>query len=173
VAFSISHAIISREEGENIRHLAAIYFTYLYWVSIIWIIFCIVDIIRHKRKLNIHSNIFEKNQRSKCSSIPHFNLQLFNDSDQEEDEEIEPIKSKNHSPSKSFDDISDRPTHILTRRHTLDPNGIHTLRNYVSHRKDTIVQRVIGYNYDDHSTAGGLYIRVGIGSKEAEPDSAV
>jgi hypothetical protein len=51
------------------------------------------------------------------------------------------------------------------RRQTLDPNGRHTLRHYVSHRKDTIVQRVIGYNYDDHSTAGGLYIRVGIGSK--------
>jgi hypothetical protein len=54
---------------------------------------------------------------------------------------------------------------VLTRRHALDAGGVHNLRNYVRHRKNSIVQRVIGYNYDDHSTAGGLYIRVGIGSK--------
>ena len=54
---------------------------------------------------------------------------------------------------------------VLTRRHALDPGGVHNLRSYMRHRKDSIVQRVIGYNYDDHSTAGGLYIRVGIGSK--------
>jgi hypothetical protein len=54
---------------------------------------------------------------------------------------------------------------VATRRHALDPGGAHNLRSYVRHRKDSIVQRVIGYNYDDHSTAGGLYIRVGIGSK--------
>jgi hypothetical protein len=53
---------------------------------------------------------------------------------------------------------------VLTRRPALDPGGVHNLRNYVRHRKDSIVQRVIGYNYDDQSTAGGLYIRVGIGS---------
>jgi hypothetical protein len=57
---------------------------------------------------------------------------------------------------------------VLTRRHALDPGAIHNLRSYVRHRKDSIVQRVIGYNYDDHSTAGGLYIRVGIGSKMKE-----
>jgi hypothetical protein len=54
---------------------------------------------------------------------------------------------------------------VLNRRHALDPGAAQNLRSYVRHRKDSIVQRVIGYNYDDHSTAGGLYIRVGIGSK--------
>jgi len=102
----------------------------------------------------------------KFSSIPHSNLQLSNNSDEEQ--EIDSNTDENLSESQSLDNLSilrNRPIHILMRRQTLDPNGRHTLRNYVSHRKDTIVQRVIGYNYDDHSTAGGLYIRVGIGSK--------
>ncbi|CAF2765394.1 unnamed protein product [Rotaria sp. Silwood2] len=143
VAFSISRAIIPHEQGENIKDLAAIYFTYLYWLSIIWIIFCIADIIRHKRKLNIHSsrinrldsnniqmNIFRKNQNLKYSSTSHFNK------------------------SKSSDNLA-----FFMRRETID----HTLKNDAHHRKNPIFQRVIGYNYDDYSTAGGLYIRVGIG----------
>ncbi len=86
------------------------------------------------------------------------------DDDDEEEEESNSSLDQTDSQSQSSM-IINRPVHVLTRRQTLDPNGTHTLRNYVSHRKDTIVQRVIGYNYDDHSTAGGLYIRVGIGSK--------
>jgi hypothetical protein len=100
----------------------------------------------------------------KFSATPHYNLQLFQNSD--DDDEIESIRHENHS--QSLDDLSaiiNRPTPVLTRRKALDPNETHTLRTYVCHRKDTIVKRVIGYNYDDHSTAGGLYIRVGIGSK--------
>lgn len=58
-----------------------------------------------------------------------------------------------------------RTRSVLNRRHALDLGGVHHLRSYVRHRKNSIVQRVMGYNYDDHSTAGGLYIRVGIGSK--------
>ncbi|CAF5117680.1 unnamed protein product, partial [Rotaria sp. Silwood1] len=86
VAFSISRAIIPREQGENIKDLAAvlkikIYFTYLYWLSIIWIIFCIADIVGHKRQSNIYSskinsldsnhiqmNMFRKNRNFKYSS---------------------------------------------------------------------------------------------------------
>jgi hypothetical protein len=90
----------------------------------------------------------------------------------DDEREIVPI-----SRSHSLDDISrrssiySRPNHnhsardVLTRRHALDTGGVNHLRNYMRHRKNSIVQRVIGYNYDDHSTAGGLYIRVGIGSK--------
>ncbi|UJR22573.1 hypothetical protein I4U23_025620 [Adineta vaga] len=179
VAFSISHALIPREEGENIKHLAAIYFTYLYWVSIAWIVFCIVDIVRHKRKLHTHltginkldsnpmkMNIFQKHHDLKLNSIPQFNLELFNNSD--DDEETHSIKSTlnddiQSSQSDNLSSVMARPRNILMRRQVLDPTGTHTLRNYVSHRKDAIVQRIIGYNYDDHSTAGGLYIRVGIG----------
>ncbi len=53
----------------------------------------------------------------------------------------------------------------MTRRHALDSIEQHHLRTYIRRRKNSIVQHVIGYNYDDHSTAGGLYTRVGIGSK--------
>ena len=81
-----------------------------------------------------------------------------------------------HSKSQSLDNLSIKSSVIMrkhvnptrdvsTRRHALDPGAAHNLRTYVRHRKDSIVQRVIGYNYDDNSTAGGLYIRVGIGSK--------
>ena len=93
-------------------------------------------------------NIFQKNQNS-------------NNSDQEH--EICSTQSTTNEDNES--NIISRPMNVLNRRQTLDPNGRHTLRNYVCLRKDTIVQRVMGYNYDDHSTAGGLYIRVGIGSK--------
>lgn len=200
VAFSISHALIPREQGENIKHLAAvrnfqnisfpsysllfsfqIYFTYLYWVSIAWIVFCIVDIVRHKRKLHTHlaginkldsnrmpMNIFCKHHGGKLASMPQFNLELLHHSDNDESNSN---KSISDGGSRSSDDLSSlmpRPHNVLMRRQVLDPTGTHTLRNYVSHRKDTIVQRIIGYNYDDHSTAGGLYIRVGTGSKKNE-----
>lgn len=85
------------------------------------------------------------------------------------------------SRSHSLDDNSPRssaysrrnrfaPRDVLTRRHALDAGGVHHLRSYMRIRKNSIVQRVIGYNYDDHSTAGGLYIRVGIGSKRSLSD---
>jgi hypothetical protein len=32
VAFSISHAIIPREEGENIKHLAAVFLLLLFFI---------------------------------------------------------------------------------------------------------------------------------------------
>jgi len=133
--------------------------------------------------------------------MPHFNLQLFDDSDefQSEKDDNETRKERSgtitskqtdddddddhhhmlphaRSKSQSLDNLSTKssvimrkhvpPTRdVLTRRPALDPGAMHNLRSYVRHRKDSIVQRVIGYNYDDHSTAGGLYIRVGIGSK--------
>ncbi|CAF1128552.1 unnamed protein product [Rotaria sordida] len=175
VAFSISHAIIPYEQGEYIKDLAAIYFTYLYWLSIIWIIFCITDIIGHKRKVNIHSsrinsldsnhiqmNICRTNQHLKYSPISHFNLRTFNNSNKKQETYL--INENNHNKSKSSDNLSifmNRPMNIFMRRQIID----HTLKNDVHHhhQKDPIVQRVIGYNYDDYSTASGLYIRVGIG----------
>ncbi|CAF1605495.1 unnamed protein product, partial [Adineta ricciae] len=176
VAFSISHALIPREQGENIKHLAAIYFTYLYWVSIAWIVFCIIDIVRHKRKLHIHlaginkldsnrmpMNIFCKHHDGKLAPMPQFNLELINHSDNEESHSNKSTLDDDSQSSDGLSSLMARPRNVLMRRQVLDPTGTHTLRNYVSHRKDTIVQRIIGYNYDDHSTAGGLYIRVGTG----------
>jgi hypothetical protein len=101
-------------------------------------------------------NIFHKIQDFKF--IPTIDS---NDSDREDNT----CSSTSTGNEDNSSNIISRPVHVVSRRQALDPSGTHTLRNYVSHRKDTIVQRVIGYNYDDHSTAGGLYIRVGIGSK--------
>jgi len=148
-------------------------------------------------------------------STPHFNLQLFDDSDgfpsednvneianerralnlpkqplnndiddDDEEDDDDDDDDIGHSSnlgrsryrSQSLDDLSEKTgsqvrkrsvaaRDVTTRRRALDPGDVHNLRSYVRHRKDSIVQRVIGYNYDDHSTAGGLYIRVGIGSK--------
>ncbi|CAF1471933.1 unnamed protein product, partial [Didymodactylos carnosus] len=73
---------------------------------------------------------------------------------------------------KSLEDVSlpvkrtvnlQRSRNTDDRRSALDTGGINNLRAYIRHRKDSIVQHVIGYNYDDKSTAGGLYIRVGTG----------
>ena len=157
-----------------------IYFTYLYWVSIAWIVFCIVDIVRHKRKLHTHlagiskldsnrmpMNIFSKHHDEKLASMPQFNLELINHSDNDESHSNKSILDADSQSSDGLSSLMARPRNVLMRRQVLDPTGTHTLRNYVSHRKDTIVQRIIGYNYDDHSTAGGLYIRVGTGSKKS------
>jgi hypothetical protein len=116
-----------------------------------------------------------------CSSKKdqNFKVQLFDDSDEghetgstkpyiNDDDDDDDSFYHTRSKSQSSENLSmhmRRPVNVLIRRQTLDPSGTRSLRNYVRHRKETIVQRVIGYNYDDHSTAGGLYIRVGIGSK--------
>lgn len=54
---------------------------------------------------------------------------------------------------------------VFMRRRALDITETQDLKTHIQHRRNSIVQHVIGYNYDDHSTAGGLYTRVGIGSK--------
>ena len=100
----------------------------------------------------------------------------FEEDDDDDDDDNDKSVHHDHSRSHSLDNLSHESSLTMrrhvdsmrdaeTRRHALVPGAAHTLRNYVRHRKDTIVQRVIGYNYDDNSTAGGLYIRVGIGSK--------
>ncbi|CAF1329101.1 unnamed protein product [Rotaria magnacalcarata] len=180
VAFSISSAIIPSEQGENIKDLAAIYFTYLYWVSIIWITFCIVDIIRHKRRLHTHStrvnsldsnhtetNLFRKNQDLRFSSKSYFNLRTFNNYNQNQDQ-ISTITADNYynNKSKSSDNLSifmSKPINILISEQNINLNGTRAIGNEIHQQSDTIFDRDIGYNYDDHSTAGGLYIRVGIG----------
>ncbi|CAF0779573.1 unnamed protein product [Rotaria sordida] len=52
---------------------------------------------------------------------------------------------------------------VRGRRSTLSAIEQHDLRTYVRRRRDSIVQHIIGYNYDDNSTVGGLYTRIGIG----------
>jgi len=130
---------------------------------------------------------------NKSSSTPYINLQLFEDCEEDQLDnkdnqcsEIIPNKQltdhdnmlniRNHrTRSNSLDNPSHRSSatdlpmdttrNVLTRRGALDPTEQHKLRTYVRHRKNSIVQHVIGYNYDDKSIVGGLYTRIGIGSK--------
>jgi hypothetical protein len=57
---------------------------------------------------------------------------------------------------------TDANTEALTTT-CIDLQVVH--ESETDNRRDSIVEHVIGYNYDDNSTVGGLYIRVGIGSK--------
>ncbi|CAF4008150.1 unnamed protein product [Rotaria sp. Silwood2] len=121
----------------------------------------------------------------------HMNLNLFDDVEKDgldgnddvrlETNSIKPLAETEETPSfrdrrikfNSSDNILDRSStekspsntvrDILIRRHALDSIEKHHLRAYVRHRKNSIVQHVIGYNYDDNSLVGGLYTRVGIG----------
>ncbi|CAF1261717.1 unnamed protein product [Rotaria sordida] len=78
-----------------------------------------------------------------------------------------------HSKLNSLDNVShqslgtkspiDTTRDIFTRRRALDPIEQHDLKTYIHHRKNSIVQHVIGYNYDDNFIVSGLYTRVGIG----------
>ena len=103
---------------------------------------------------------------------------VFDFSEDQNDDDEEEVLTDCRERSNSLDNVSFRSTpkkvsidltrDVLTRRHALDSTESHHLRSYVRHRKNSIVQHVIGYNYDDNSTAGGLYTRVGIGSKPRE-----
>ncbi|CAF0938201.1 unnamed protein product [Rotaria sordida] len=76
--------------------------------------------------------------------------------------EMKVLATQNHHSSAATSP-TDTTRDITTRRRALDPLGKHHLIKYVRHRRDSIVQHVIGYNYDDNSVVGGLYTRVGIG----------
>jgi len=134
------------------------------------------------------STVSEASQES--SITPCSNLQLFeacdedqlNDNNDNEQPEITPNKqSQDNEHRVSFHDHRDKPNSsenlaprlsamdstrsVLTRRHALAPTEKQDLRTYMRRRRNSIVQHVIGYNYDDNSSVGGLYTRVGIGSK--------
>ena len=60
-----------------------------------------------------------------------------------------------------------KPFNIFMKQQTSDSSGdICVIRSHVSYPKDTIIQRVNTYNYDDHFTVGGPHVRVGIESKQ-------
>jgi len=176
--------------------------------------FCIIDIIHHRKSLKIptsplnrlisnhtgvigeirpslnkHISTTSEAQRQ-SSNTPCVNFHLFDESKEDEldendneqpeipsdEQSTDNVNTSNfHEKSNSLDKLSHRSSaeraimdttrDVSTRRHALDPAEQRLLRTYVRHRKNSIVQHVIGYNYDDNSTAGGLYTRVGIGSK--------
>lgn len=133
------------------------------------------------------SNVSEAHRNS--SLTPYTNLPLFEtcvenslDDNDNERSEIHPNRPSvdnddtchfydNRAKSNSSNNVSQRSSvidttrDILTRRHAMDSTEKQDLKTYMFHRRNSIVQHVIGYNYDDNSTVGGLYTRVGIGSK--------
>ncbi|CAF1039645.1 unnamed protein product [Didymodactylos carnosus] len=158
-------------------------------------LFFMVDIVRHSRRINLNTNKSKRGSHLNINgpvgrsdvltaiakTTPHHDLKLFDDL------ELDETRDKIHSLSeqhvddndngsdleKSLEDVSSpvkrtvnlqRSRNTDDRRSALDTGGINNLRAYIRHRKDSIVQHVIGYNYDDKSTAGGLYIRVGTGT---------
>ncbi|CAF1294944.1 unnamed protein product [Rotaria sordida] len=52
---------------------------------------------------------------------------------------------------------------VRGRQSALSAIGQRDLGTFVRRRRDSIVQHIIGYNYDGNSTVGGLYTRIGIG----------
>ncbi|CAF1142344.1 unnamed protein product, partial [Didymodactylos carnosus] len=157
-------------------------------------LFFIVDIVRHRRKINLNTNKSKSGShlningpvgrgdviKNLVKTTPYYGLKIFDDL------ELDETHNDNHSLSDHHEDDDDnggdleksleemslpikRTVHNQRsraaddRRLALDTGGVSNLRAYIRHRKDSIVQRVIGYNYDDKSTAGGLYIRVGTG----------
>ena len=180
-------------------------------------IFCIIDIIRHQRKVKIPTstlNRLDSNYTSlsddvhlarnkllststeanrKASTTTCIDLQVVHESEEDQldnSEDKRPEMNLNElstdnkdtlsfhdhrSKSSSLENLSHQPSAtkspidmtggVSTRRHALGATKQLDLRPYVRHRRDSIVQQVIGYNYDDNSTVGGLYIRIGIGSK--------
>ncbi len=72
-----------------------------------------------------------------------------------------------HSKSNSLENLSHQPSATKSPTDMTGGGSIRqrVLRHYLRYRRDRIGQHVIGYNYDDNSTVGGLYIRIGIGSK--------
>ncbi len=144
--------------------------------------FCIIDIIHHRNKVKIPTNtlnrlVLEVNQES--LTTPNMNLKFFDTCEEDqlnENDQTEIIENENPFHRVTSENGScrssalDTTRDVLTRRHALDSTEKQDLRIYMRHRRDSIVQHVIGYNYDDNSIVGGLYTRVGIGSKIKKKD---
>ncbi|CAF1483488.1 unnamed protein product [Adineta ricciae] len=159
VAFSVSYAIVQGERAEMIKILARSYFIYLYWVSIIWITFCMIDIHRYQRISNkCKSASSEANRKS--SMATYADLQVHHVS--------EDITTSNDRDNK-LNSLKDLSHLSLTKKSSTDirksvqihENTHNTIEQH--DRKDHVVKHTIGYNYDKNSTVDGLYTRIGIG----------
>ncbi|CAF2537011.1 unnamed protein product [Rotaria sp. Silwood2] len=143
VSLSISHAIVPTWEAEIIKHLTEL-------------------------------KLFDESEKSQLGDNDEAQLEKNSNESVTDKEEALSFRGR-RIKSDSSDNLLDRlsiakPTmdtvrDILTRRRALDPAEKHNLIAYVRHRRESIFQHVIGYNYDDNSIVGGLYTRVGIGSK--------
>ncbi|CAF1080766.1 unnamed protein product [Adineta ricciae] len=161
------------------------YFIYLYWVSIIWITFCMIDIHRYQRTSNkldsnhIHLTSDNHLNRNKCRSASteanrkssrttYTDLQAPHASQEDQSDNSEDIATSNDHGNK-LNSLKDLSHLSLTKKSSTDitksvqdhENTQNTIEQ--CDRKDHIVQNTIGYNYDKNSTVDGLYTRIGIG----------
>lgn len=156
-------------------------------------IFCITDVIRHRRKVKIpmttlhtlnsnHMDLTDdvdlaRNKliststeaNTKALTTTCINLQVVHESEKDQvhnNEDKHPEMNLNRLSTDNKDTLSFHDHH----------NKLNSLEN-LSHQSSATKlptdmtrgvstrQHAIGYNYDGSSTVGGLYIRVGIGSK--------
>lgn len=148
------------------------------------------------KSISISSDANRKSVNTAYVNIPLIDDHVDDESDHAENEQPEKTsneqsmenvdESDSHEErarSNSLDDYSRRSStvkspielkrNVSIRRHALDPMESHNLKTYVRHRKNSIVQHAIGYNYDDSSSVGGLYTRVGIGSKLIQKNKSI
>lgn len=134
MVFSISHAIVSGEEGEVIKHstkvnirltnnidltLLQIYFICLYWISISWIIFCMVNIIRHRNRVKVPTDsnrtnlIGDVNRQTSITSV--INVQLLDEIEEDlsDESDNEPSEINNNKPSTDNDDTHHKKSNSL------------------------------------------------------------
>ena len=95
--------------------LSQIYFTYLYWVSIIWIIFCIVDIVRHRKKLHTGKASGKKFEPNISSTPTAHTRALLSDAVGKERQPRSPVTSDFNLHI--FDDSDDAPSDDETDEH--------------------------------------------------------
>jgi hypothetical protein len=156
-------------------------------------IFCFVDIIRHQRRVKIPTSTLNRldsnhtdltndvhlagnkliststEANTKASTTTCIDLQVVHES-----EENQFDNSENKRPEMNVNELStDNKDTVIFHNHHSKSNSLENLSHQPSATKSptdmtrgvSTRQHVIGYNYDDNSTVGGLYIRIGIGSK--------
>jgi hypothetical protein len=156
-------------------------------------IFCFVDIIRHQRRVKIPTstlNRLDSNHTDltndvhlagnkliststegnrKASTTTCIDLQVVHESEADQLD-----NSEDKRPEMNLSELStDNKDTVIFHDHRSKSNSLENLSHQPSATNSPIDmtrgvstrQHVIGYNYDDNSTVGGLYIRIGIGSK--------
>jgi hypothetical protein len=156
-------------------------------------IFCFIDIIRHQRRVKIPTSTLNRldsnhtdltndvhlagnkliststEANTKASTTTCIDLQVVHEFEADQLD-----NSEDKRPEMNLSELStDNKDTVIFHDHRSKSNSLENLSHQPSATKSptdmtlgvSTRQHVIGYNYDDNSTVGGLYIRIGIGSK--------
>ncbi|UJR11890.1 hypothetical protein I4U23_016068 [Adineta vaga] len=115
----------------------------------------------------------EANRKSSMATYTDLQAPYASEEDQSDNNEDIPTSNNHRNKLNSLKDFShlsltkklptDVTEDVENRENALNAIEQHDSRIYLRDRKDNIVKHTIGYNYDDNSTVGGLYTRIGIG----------